>query len=199
MPEAHDPRTAEPPHSPEDDLLAEPPRWPKVVGIASIAWASLGMLCGACGVASPALQGLIPKEMTEKWGPMPAAMQQSPMQTAAAGIGIAWALVLLAAGIACVMRRPAARPMHLVYALGSIGLSLWGLSMGLRQMAALNQWAQQNPANEWAKMHNPLMGLVMIGAGMVLGLAWPGFCLVWFGAVKRRREDFTGGAAEPAA
>ncbi len=185
---------ASPPVDPgEIPLPPDPPAWPKAVGITSIVWGALGLTCGACGVAggiaSSYLSGMMPAEM----GPMPDVMKPSPAQLVLGGVGILWAILLIVAGIMCVTRNPATRAMHLVYAVGSFVLTAAGTVLSVRQQFAIAEWVAQNPDSGWAKQQNPTVSWIILGATVVLGLAWPCFCLLWFGVVKRRPEDLTGG------
>jgi hypothetical protein len=84
------------PHS--DDaaayLEAEPRRWPKVIGILAVCWAGIGLLFGLLWLASLAA----------------GSGQQAPalntVAKVAAGLGLALAAMLLAAGIQVLRRRP---------------------------------------------------------------------------------------------
>src|SRR5688572_15792538 len=129
------------PHtSPQDIVPDEPPRWPGVVGVISIVWASLGILCGACGVLSPVLMQMFLAQAEQQLGPMPAAMKPGPMQVGLAGVSLAWAFVLLTAGILLMIRKPVARPLHLVYGAVAILLTIAGTAAGVMAQMALNEW-----------------------------------------------------------
>lgn len=52
------------------DFDPEPPSWPKVIGIISIVWGSLGVICNACGLfgqmAGDAFVNMAPPEQREQ-------------------------------------------------------------------------------------------------------------------------------------
>src|SRR4051812_22540881 len=104
----------------EIPLPDEAPAWPKVVGIISIVWASAWMLCGVCGLASPLFLGMMSNMVEKDMGPMPPAMRPSLPQMALMAVGLAWAVLLLCAGIATVTRKPSGRVLHLAYAVGAL-------------------------------------------------------------------------------
>lgn len=176
----------------EDDLL---PRWPKVVGIISIVIGGFFTLCGA---AVPA-QGWLNKQfLGGLQGGAPDVLLNPPTMTYVAGaFGIITTIILLVAGILCVLRNPSCRRLFLVYGCLSVVSFLWSVSIQLDTHKQINEWTQRNPDADYSKMMQqqgaagPLIG---IGCTAIIGLPWPAFCLFWFGFVKRKPEDFTGGA-----
>jgi hypothetical protein len=176
----------------------EPAKWPKVVGIVSIVWSVLGVTCGGCGLASGAMTEWAASMAPPEFGPMPAELKPMGLQLGLAGAGMFWALLLMASGIACVMRKPGARPLHLTYAIGAIVLGLAGAYLGYMQQQVAMQFVRDNPSSKWAQQAKPEIGLIMLVVGTALALAWPVFCLIWFGMVKRRGEGLDGGADLPA-
>jgi hypothetical protein len=179
---------------------AEPAKWPKVVGIISIVWACLGLMCGlTCGVFGPAFQNMAMASMVEKFGPMPDAMKPAPAQLVLAVVGLIGPVLLLVAGIATARRKPAGRSLHLAYAVVSILLIGAGSVVAMRQQLALVQWAKDHPTDKWVTeghQGSPI-GLVISAAIMVMMFAWPLFCMIWFGAIKRDAKDLDGGTIEP--
>lgn len=168
------------------DDAVEPPRWPKVVGIISIVWASLGLACGVCGMAGPFISTyFVPPEMKGQMPPM----APPPLMLAAQVAGMANAVLLLVAGIMLVSRKPVSKPMHLVYGLLSFPLFVVTMMLSMQQQAALAQWAQQNPDTPYGKaMQGPGAALGQT-IGWVIGclmMLYPVFCVIWFGFVKRR-------------
>src|SRR3954471_18440045 len=89
----------------EMPMPGEPPAWPKVIGIISIVWASLGLACGMCGFGWILYLPTFSKQMEAQMGPMPPAMTPSAAQMALMVVGILWAFVLLSAGIATIGRK----------------------------------------------------------------------------------------------
>lgn len=187
-----------PPRDYQPDLLPdEPPKWPGAVGVISIVWAALGIVCGGCGVLSPVIMKTFLAQAEQQFGPMPDVMKPGALQVVLAGVSLAWAFLLLAAGIMLALRKPAARPLHLLYAVGSVILTVISTILGVMAQLALREWVQNNPDNQWAQQaaqQPPIAAYATIAFSVVLGLAWPVFCLIWFGAVKRSARDITGGA-----
>ncbi len=107
--------------------MSELPGWPKVIGTISIVWASLGLLCGGCGMIFLVAMPTFMKGAVEKLGPMPPPMLPSPEQMVLGGIGFLWAIVLLVAGITTVTRRPIGRPLHLIH--GAVAIILGVLAI----------------------------------------------------------------------
>lgn len=173
----------------------EAPRWPSVVGTISIVWASLNLACGGCGLLSPVLMGSFVASAEARMGPMPEVMKPGVAQLAMGVVTLLWAIMLLVAGIMLTLRRPAARPLHLVYAIGSIVISVAGTVATILVQQQVSEWVAANPDNAWAANHNPSMMWVSLGVGIVLGLAWPAFCLIWFGFVKKTAASIAGADA----
>ncbi|TVQ33306.1 MAG: hypothetical protein EA376_02935 [Phycisphaeraceae bacterium] len=184
----------------------EPPGWVKPVGILSIVFGSLGIIGSVCGLAvsgwmiSPVWDDMM-RQAAEASGdtytPMPKPSIGSLMQQAAL---FAWAIVLLVAGIQTLMRKPVARALHLIWAVGKVVLVIWGTWIGLQYSAQMTEWAEQHGDPQATGMMG--FGGVASTATTVLmiiwQLAWPTFCLIWFGLVKTKPDDITGGF-EPAA
>ncbi len=175
------------------------PRWPKVIGIISIIWGSLGMVCGGLGLVilpfSPKLSGLA----LQNGEPTPYGNIPTITDYSIAAIGLCLAVLLLFAGIACVSHRPVTRRMHLAYGLLSIPVVVWSYLNQQGKLALNLQWAKEYPDNPLAQGFNgqapgaaigQTVGLVVL---IVLGFGIPLFYLVWFGLVKTRPEQVTGG------
>ncbi|MEZ6210492.1 MAG: hypothetical protein R3B46_04495 [Phycisphaerales bacterium] len=189
------PTSAAPPTDPMDfELEPELPKWPKVVGITSIVLAGIGLGCGGCGIAM-LLGGteFFLKMAEQQMGPAPSVMLPTLQQKVQGSIGFLWAVLLLIAGIQTLRRQYSGRLLHLAYGIGTIPLFIWGMKIQFDAMAAINQWAQANPDNLWAQQQNPIGQWIGLGIAVLLSLPWPLFCLGWFGLVKKKPEDFTGG------
>lgn len=175
------------PTPPEFDTTGEPPAWPKVIGIISICWGSLGLFCNVCSLAgtfaSGSLVNMMPPEQQEQMRQQMAA-QQSPAMMGLIALSIIFSGVLIAAGIMTLKRKPLGRTLHLGY--GAIGLLLaiggavvsWGIVQS--QMAAASGSTQ--PPGQQAGM---VVGMVF---GVCFGLAYPLFSLIWFGVMGKRPE-----------
>lgn len=182
------------PQAQYEEVYVEVPQWPKVVGILSIVWASLGMTCGLCGIAALVFSPMMmPPEMTKD---LPPTMQIGVGQAAHMLVGMAHGVLLLFAGVLTLRRSMTGRTLHLVYAVTSFLLLAFGVWVQMKAQAEAKDWAVQNPDNPMAKaMTQPgadIGNKIGLWAMIVLGTIWPVFCLVWFGLVKRTRESMTG-------
>lgn len=193
-------RGLEPPPAgfdPDDpSLFVEAPRWPKVVGTISIVWACIGLFCAGCGFAVMPFQAQFMEPMLEG-APLPPTMVMGPLDWALAGIGLGLTFVLLFAGIATVGRKPVGRTLHLAYALAALPLVAVNIWNALDKNAAMAQWAADYPNSPMAQGQSgpgaafgAAISVILI---LLFGLAWPVFCLIWFGLVKRTAESMTGG------
>ena len=178
-----------------DEFPAEQPQWPKVVGIISIVWGSVSLLCGGCGLASPWMMNLMPPEQRAQ---LPDHMI-SGAQMVAMVVGMGFSVLLIVAGIMTIARKQMGRYLHLVQALCSFVIFAVSIYLNIQQQEYLKQWAAQNPDTNFAKQLHAggnmgnIIGYVF---GALVGLAYPVFCLIWFGIVKRKPGSM--GAAAPA-
>ncbi len=186
------PSFSTPPTEPPPAPFDEAKRWPKVVGIISIVWAALGLICTACGVA-----GMFMNSQGPNGQPLPAEFRPSPLQLGVMGIGAVLALMLLVAGIMLVSRKRAARPVFIVYSVLAIIVGAVGMYAAVKQQQALSAWMAANPTDEMAKMMakpamKAIQGTIMI-VSVLLSFGWPLFCLAWFGMVKRNAAEIDAG------
>ncbi|MCB9837924.1 MAG: hypothetical protein H6813_01165 [Phycisphaeraceae bacterium] len=178
----------------DDDLDAELPKWPKVVGIISIVWGSIGVICNGLGVASSFLSPMMAGSAGE--GQMPPSVTDPPMTVILASVfGVLLSIFLVVAGVMTVLRRYAGRSMHLIYAPLHLISIVVGVMMQLEIQSQNAQWAKDNPDTIFAQQQQVggIVGLVMLGIFTVIFLIWPVFCLVWFGLKKKTHQDMTGG------
>jgi len=171
------------------------PGWPKPVGIISII---LGGLFTLCGAAVPAQGWLNSQFLGGLEGGAPDVMTNPPTMTYVAGaFGVIVSITLLVGGITCILRKPVARKLLLTYgALGVVSF-IWGVMIQLDTQDAIQEWMKQNPDAQFTQMQQQqgnAGAAVGLGCAAILGLPWPAFCLFWFGFVKTKPEDFTGGA-----
>ncbi len=165
--------------------------WPKVVGIISIVWGCLGITCMACGVGGIFIgPALMPAEMRNQ--PLPPTMHLTPLQAGLFVVGFIMSLVLLAAGIQTMRRSLSGRTLHLVWAVVSCFSVVVGLYVAWNQQVEMERWLNENPDSQFAKGPRVSKGTGMAIAGALngIGLIWPIFCLVWFGAIKRTQASF---------
>lgn len=181
----------------DDVELRDAPGWPKVLGIASIAWGAVSLGCVGCGSVGQLMSSIFAPQMAQAFPDgMPPVMTNPPMLIwVNYAFGGVIALLLLIAGIMLVMRNWSARVMHIVYAVLAILNTSWGISLSLQYQNAVDKWCRENPGTQFAQQNagGGAIQLVLMVVFVVLGLGWPLFCLVWFGLVKKSRESMTGG------
>ncbi|MBX3405775.1 MAG: hypothetical protein KF869_03335 [Phycisphaeraceae bacterium] len=202
-----------PPTFGEPDFAEPRPGWPTGLGIFSIVWGSLGVLCGGCTVASTFAQGPM-LEWAAKMqaqapqtagapamptGPIPAELHPGAMQVLSAVIHPLGGIILLVAGILLCMRRPVARMTHLVYAAVSLLGTIVGVMGVMSWVGSFRAFEAAQPDHEWVAYFNTfsnpsMMVAQTIGAAFV-SLLFPVFVIIWFGMVKKRPEDM--GAVAP--
>lgn len=176
---------------------AEPARWPKVVGTISICWGGFWLLCGGCGLAYMAMMPRFLSGVEQQMGePMPDVMKPGMAQLVLGAVGMISPILLLIAGILTVRRKPAGRTMHLLYACVGIVLTTVSTVIGVQQQLKIMEWVKHNGSSKWAQGGSSAVGLVVMVAILALSVAWPFFCMIWFGAVKRDNRDLDGGSAE---
>lgn len=181
----------------------QPRSWPKVVGIVSIVWGSLGLVCNGCGFVGNISQDAMMKMMPQPQGPdapqippMPDAMKAGVVDIAGAALGFLLSALLIIAGSVLIARRPAGRTLHLAYAAVSILVTIFTTVFMVQKLNAMAAWAKQNPDNFWAQQNQSGFAMVGLFVGVVIGLAYPLFCLVWFLAVKKDTREITEGVEE---
>lgn len=185
------------------ELEPEPPQWPKVIGIISIIWGSFAVLCNVCGL----LQGMFGNMMQGQGGGQPGMPQfQAPPPTLAMLVtqvlSTLIGVVLLIAGVMTLKRRPVGRPLHLGYAACSIVVGLVGTVVSWDYTQTMLQAMEQQMAADpkTAAQASQIMGMARmfsifgIVIGVIISMAYPIFCLIWFGAVKKSAAELTLGA-----
>ena len=152
-------------------------KWPLIIGIISIAFASLAIICSP---ASLAMQKLNPQS-GEVFKGMP--VWFDAYMTASCVVGVLMGIVLLAAGIMLVLRKPAARPLYLGYACPVV-TCLIGIVVSVLAFSG-------------AGMEGPAKAGMYVGfaCSVPLGLAYPIFLLIWFlrGSIAREVAGWRGG------
>lgn len=154
---------------------ANQPVWPTVVGVISVVFGGLGMICLPVSLAMGTV-GSLNRELMER------APDWYASYTAVSGcVQLAIAALLLAGGIYLLKRRPVARRLHVGYALATVCVTFLNtVLMATIVLPAISQATGQGP--EQAGL---MVGLV---AGMIVGffggLAYPVFLLIWFSRSK---------------
>ncbi len=177
-----------PPSMGDFHVPVEPPAWPKVVGIISIVLSSLGLVCGVCGIGFLAFMRPLLKMAEAQMGPAPEVLIPGPLLVALAAVGVVWSAVLLVAGIATLRRRPNGRMLHVVYSGVAIVLTVISSFVNWQHQSAILKWVSENPTDQWAKQQSPMGAYAGMAFGVCIGLGYPIFLLVWFGAMGKRPE-----------
>lgn len=178
-------------------LEERPTRWPTVIGVIAIVLASLGMLCTCGSVFSPQFLKWA-QEQAQKAGRSDPAMDaqievMSQFYAIFVGlliIGFILAIVQLIAGITLLRRRRSARGMFMVYALVALILAILNIGLQVVMTQAISaklheQGETAAAAGAWA---SAAFGLCI---GIVLGMGWPVFLIIWFSRQKIKNEVAT--------
>ncbi len=175
---------------PDVSAMSEPPKWPMVVGIISIVWGSLGVICNGCGALSPvlgnAMVNMVPPEQQEQMRQQMAASSSAPM-IAVAVLSVLLSILLIVAGVMTLRRQAIGRPMHLGWAAIGTLTALAGVFFGWANAQAMQQ--QMPPGADATQAAAQQAGMVGgLVFGLCLSLIYPIFCLVWFGAMGKKPE-----------
>ncbi|MDX9911141.1 MAG: hypothetical protein RBS39_04855 [Phycisphaerales bacterium] len=178
----------------ERDEFGEPeplPKWPKPVGILSIVFGGLTLTCVGGSVAMmPVWAGMVKGQLGGD--PLPPNLTLSMLEIFAMAASLSVNLLLVIAGAMCVARKGAARGMHLLYGLLMFGVVGLGVVVQLSERAQLEQWLHDYPNSEMAKamagQSQSAAGLIIAVAITAVSLAWPVFCLIWFGASGKKPD-----------
>lgn len=171
----------------------EPAKWPTVVGVVSIVWGGLGLLCGVCGgvmMLMPSMMiGMVPEEQRAEVERQMAANAAWPIEYILLAFSVLLTVLLLVAGIMLVKRNPGARPMFLAYGAAGVLLSLCQVGVQYVKIPQAVKASVPAGATDEAIRQATFMGYAMAALMILLGMAWPAFCLIWFGLVKRDSRD----------
>jgi hypothetical protein len=167
----YSPPPAVPPTEYEYVVQQNPTVWPKVIGIISIVFASLGIVCTPISLGMNAVNPASKKamEMFPDW------WHSYTLFTSF--LGIAFAILLLVAGISLLRRRPSGRPLHLIYA----GVTVIVTIVGTVVMVLMINTDSMPAAGRTGMM----IGVV---SGVFFGSAYPVFLLIWFLRPRIRDE-----------
>ena len=134
----------------DDDLLDNSPGWPKAVGLLSIVFGSIAFTCGAFNGVSPLVfKGMVEAQLDGD--PLPPGFEYTPLMIAGIGIGLIWNGLLVIAGAATLLRKPAGRTLHLAYAVLVIPVLAFTAWMAMTQITAMAQWVEDYPDNPFAQ------------------------------------------------
>lgn len=181
----------------DDDFDGELPGWTKPVGVISIIWGVLLVVCGGLGTAMAALQPTMMQAAAGQLeGGVPDFMLQVNMAAVVMGVvGLVWAVLNIIAGVLTVGRSYTGRIVHLVWAVGAIAMIIASAKIQLDIQADIAAWMEANPDAQFTQQQQatgPIGQVIGVVLTLVF-LVWPAFCLFWFGLVKKTEKDFTGG------
>jgi len=163
---------AQPPGYPE-----RKPKWPIVIGVLSIVFGSLGLLCTPINM----LQMQVGETAQTSRMIFPEWYLRVTLVESLFGLVLAG--VLLTAGILAVRRKPACRGFHLAYAVLTLVQLVIGGILYYRMVGEVDLSGLKQPVQSAARM-----GLRIGGAAMILGAIYPVFLLIWFSRTKIRDQ-----------
>lgn len=178
-------------------VLAEPPGWPKVVGWISTVWGVIGLGCLGCGVLGAMMPVIFAEGMAQQFPDgFPDVIASPPLSAWVIwGLSGALSVMLIFAGSMLIMRKRAAWSLHMVYAVAGIilaGVSIW---IHVQTQQAITDWVNQNPQSKFAEQQKAggTFNTVLIVVFTLIGFAWPVFCAIWFGVIKRDAAEIERG------
>jgi hypothetical protein len=168
-----------------DDIPQDPPSWPVVFGWISAGWGTVFLLCGMYFLASPLmLQG------AQGMGELPPTMKVDDAMLLQIVLSSLCNIILIVGGVLLVLRKPAGKTLHLVYAVLATVVGTWGMYRQFELQDQIKQWVIDNPNSLFAKgMSGPgaaagaTVGLVV---GLLITYIYPVTCFIWFGVVKAK-------------
>lgn len=196
------PPTADTVTSPDDPQFAEPPKWPKVVGIISLVWGILNIGCVGCLIIGTLMPMMFTKEMEQQFPDgLPPQIANGPtmLTWVLIGVGVFLAAWLVVAGITLLTRKYAARALHLIWAVASALSAFVSMYNQMGQQQELHQWMRDHPNSKFAQQQasfGSIGEIVSWVVGLGVGLGYPIFCGVWFGAVKKKPEEYSRGVEQ---
>lgn len=179
-----------------DDDISPRPAWPKVIGIISIIWGALGLVCG---VVFAAMMMFLPSMMQGQSfeGGTPPVFPYVPPPTilmAVMFVSLLWTILLIVGGSTTAARKPVGRPMHIAWAIGAILIGAFSMKLQVDSQNTLTDWMRENPTAQVTQMSGGSAGgLVGLAISAFFSFAWPLFVLFWFLVVKRRSADIAEG------
>ncbi len=190
----------------DPELEADRPGWPKVVGILSIVFASLSLFCGVVGsglafASEPIMEAVMGPQLGDA-PPPPFSPPVDAILMVSIALSLGLNILLVVAGVQTLRRLANGRSLHIVYALAAVLATGFGVYAQLHgqveQEKAMDAWLEQHGDTEFGeaireqveqqRAGSGVTGLLGIGAGLVVGLAWPLFCMVWFGPMGKQPD-----------
>ncbi|MCH7791240.1 MAG: hypothetical protein IID31_03030 [Planctomycetes bacterium] len=197
------PQESTPPTIPDELELLEPrPKWPTVVGWLSVVLGLLALVSNGSGIVMNVfLQSWLASVTAPAGDPLPT-MTFTPAVIAFMMLKLAWGIPLVIAGIATIVRKPAGRPLHLIYVIGFSITTLIASYLGYQMLQAyinsqeVVQWLAEHPNDPRGMGLKGGMSTWMTLIGLPVSLAYPTFCLVWFAPPGRSERALRQDAEE---
>jgi len=155
------------------------PVWPVVIGVISVVFGALGIICTPIGLVMNA-HSPVGADMREYF---PDSYTSFIRADTVVGLGVS--VLLLAAGICLLKRRPVTRGLHTGYAIANICRAvLTAVLMMTMVLPAVRDAAARG------EVEVALTVGIVVGAigGLLGGMAYPVFLLIWFGRSKIARQ-----------
>ena len=183
----------------------KPAGWPKPIGVLSLVFGILAVTCGVAGTglsffSESFAQTMSFGQLPPATPPFPMMPSASPLFIASGVLGVIVNIVLIVAGIRLLKRQQQGRTLHLAYALLGVLAAFVGTYAGYvgqqDLLASQAAWAEQyGEASDYGKqiaaqvdMQQQCAGTSQ-AVGSIIGLAgwlaWPVFCIIWFGMAKK--------------
>ena len=154
------------------------PSWPITIGVLSIIFSSMPLLCTPFGLLMQAT-GIGQNEVLTAFPDW-----YRTYSILAGLVGIALGVVELLAGITSLKRRAVTRTLHLTYGALAVCLGIVGTAVAVGMMDTVTELSGLPPQLQLTLRVSMIGGMV----GSVFGLAYPVFLLIWFSRVKIRRQ-----------
>lgn len=192
----------------EPDLVEPTERWPTVVGVLGIVFASLGMLAFVCGLLGPVIGnffvGIVPEEQREQLRTQIETQRRLSLPYPVVQYGVqliefALAIVLLVGAIQILRRSRGGAKTLTRYAWLDLIWNFIGAGVGLVVVTGMQNAMKTDPT--LAKSAGPLgpgFMMPMVIVGFVLQGIWPAFLILWFGRdpIKDAVDRWDGGVLE---
>ena len=163
-----------------------PARWPTVIGWLSIVFGSISLTCGGAGIAMMLFLMPYIMSMAAQGGTPPPVMSFSLLALSLMFLGLLWQIPLVIAGVSTLLRKRVGRPLHLMYAIGFVLVTIpstyiaWQEQQTFTNSPEVAQWVAENSKSPMAAGMGANQSPLLMIPGVVLNLAWPVFCLFWF-------------------
>lgn len=162
--------------------------WTTPVGLLSVIFGTIACVFTAAGIGlMPVWAGMVEGQLNG--ASLPPNMRLTPMLLAAGVLGVAVNGLLIVAGISTMLKKAVGSPLHLTYALASVASLFFGTYVQMQVQADMVDWAKQYPDNDFVQQMAAQQGGSGAGVALIAGigvsLAWPVFCIIWFGMMKK--------------